>query len=165
LDSDFRLSIVGAGPAAAKIQSRVAAHGLQQCIHLEGTVPSAHMPQWLRSCDVVVLPSISRPNWIEQFGRILVEAMACGLPVVGSTCGEIPGVIGDAGLVFQEGDSAALAASLRDLAANPSLRADLAARGRRRVLERFTHEHIAAATVGVYRSMLTARGSDRAENA
>ena len=46
-----------------------------------------------------MLPSLTRPNWKEQFGRVLVEAMACGVPVVGSDSGEIPRVIGEAGLV------------------------------------------------------------------
>ena len=111
------------------------------------------MPQRLRELDALVLPARTQANWREQFGRVLVEAMACGVPVVGSTCGEIPGVIGDAGLVVPEGDVAALADALRRLRDDHQLRADLGGRGRARVLEHFTHAHVAQATVQVYRAM------------
>jgi len=83
----------------------------------------------------------------------LIEAMACGVPVIGSTCGELPNVIGDAGLTFPEEDVDALAARLRELMNDPALRESLAARGRARVLERYTQKQIAEATVAVYRSL------------
>jgi len=165
LGLDFRLSIAGAGPAEGAIRARIAAHGLQDRITLEGAIPSALMPEWLQGCDLVVLPSVSRPNWVEQFGRALVEAMACGVAVLGSTCGEIPRVIDDAGLVFPEGDASALASALDRLAREPELRAELGARGRQRVIERFTHDHIARATIEVYRAMLSEAGNAPARSA
>jgi len=100
------------------------------------------------------LPSRTRPNWEEQFGRVLTEAMACGSPVVGSTCGEIPQVIGDAGLIFPEGDVDALRAALLRLQRDDELRRDLAARGRARILAHYTQKQIAAETVAVYRQMI-----------
>ncbi len=114
------------------------------------------MPLRLGELDVLVLPSLTRPNWKEQFGRVLIEAMACGVPVIGSSSGEIPYVIGDAGLIAAEGNVAALRASLQRLAGDRALRTELAARGRRRVLERFTHEHVARQTMTVYREILSA---------
>ncbi|HEY3343211.1 MAG TPA: glycosyltransferase family 4 protein, partial [Anaerolineae bacterium] len=96
-------------------------------------------------------------NWKEQFGRVLIEAMASGVPVIGSTCGEIPNVIGDAGLLFPEGDAEALRQQLRQLIAQPICGADLALRGRERVLARFTMQRIADETVAVYRRMMTAK--------
>jgi glycosyltransferase involved in cell wall biosynthesis len=108
----------------------------------------------MRQLDVLVLPSISRPNWKEQFGRVLVEAMACGVPVVGSTCGEIPNVVGDAGLLFPEGDVAGLRDCLARLQADAELGARLAEAGRARVAERFTQQRIAAETVAVYRQTM-----------
>jgi glycosyltransferase involved in cell wall biosynthesis len=102
----------------------------------------------------LVLPSRTRPNWVEQFGRVLIEAMASGVPVVGSDSGEIPNVIGDAGLVFPEGDIGRLRAHLQSLIDDPGLWAALARRGRERVQARYTQARIAAETVQVYREVL-----------
>ncbi len=66
--------------------------------------PPPRRPAITGRLDILVLPSLSRPNWVEQFGRVLIEAMACGVAVVGSASGEIPWVIGDAGVLFPEGD-------------------------------------------------------------
>jgi glycosyltransferase involved in cell wall biosynthesis len=112
------------------------------------------MPDRLRGWDVVVLPSLTRPNWKEQFGRILVEAMACAVPVVASGSGEIPNVVGDAGVLVPEGDAGALRAALAALLADPARRQELGRRGRARALERYTHRRIAEATARVYRTLL-----------
>ena len=80
--------------------------------------------------------------------------MACGVPVIGSESGEIPNVIGEAGLCFPEGDATALRDCLSRLMRSDELRRELSVRGRARVLERFTHERIAAATGEVYRQMV-----------
>jgi glycosyltransferase involved in cell wall biosynthesis len=112
------------------------------------------MPAFLQTLDLLVLPSRSRPNWQEQFGRILVEAMACGVPVVGSDSGEIPHVIGDAGVVFPEDNVAALTAALRRLQSDADERTALARRGRQRVLAHYTQEQIAAQTADAYRATM-----------
>ena len=91
---------------------------------------------------------------MEQFGRVLIEAMACEVAVIGSSSGEIPSVIGDAGLVFQEGDVTELRARLEDLMASAALRADLGRRGRKRVLECYTQARIASETCNLYRQIL-----------
>jgi glycosyltransferase involved in cell wall biosynthesis len=114
------------------------------------------MPARPRALDALVLPSLTRPNWKEQFGRVLVEAMACGVPVVGSDSGEIPHVVGEAGLIFPEGDVEALRDRLARLAADARFRADLAARGRARVLAHYTQARIAEATCAVYQHLLAA---------
>jgi glycosyltransferase involved in cell wall biosynthesis len=103
--------------------------------------------------DVLVLPARTRPNWKEQFGRMLIEGMACGVPVVGSRSGAIPEVIGQAGLTFAEGDVEALRACLASLIAHPRLREQLIAAGRERVLSYYTQAQVAAATLQVYREM------------
>jgi glycosyltransferase involved in cell wall biosynthesis len=74
---------------------------------------------------------------------VLVEAMACGVAVIGSDSGAIPDVIGDAGLIVPEGNVDALAAALRRLTSTPALRADFAARGRARVLAEYTNDAVA----------------------
>jgi glycosyltransferase involved in cell wall biosynthesis len=80
--------------------------------------------------------------------------MACGVPVIGSDSGEIPNVIGDAGLVFPEEQVEVLRAHLARLLGDPSLHKELASRGRERILARFTQAQIAAQTYRVYRSVL-----------
>ena len=161
LAADWRLTILGGGPATPEIERRVAELRVHDRVSLPGPRPSSEMPDWLRTLDVLVLPSISQPNWVEQFGRILVEAMTCGVAVVGSTCGELPGVIGEGGMTFPEGDIAALRATLQRLAADTALRAELGRRGRERVLARFTNERVAADTVAVYREVLSTNAAAR----
>jgi glycosyltransferase involved in cell wall biosynthesis len=110
----------------------------------------------MAALDCLVLPSRTTARWKEQFGRVLVEAMACGVPVVGSSSGEIPRVIGDAGAVVPEGDAGALTRAVRALADDPAECAALGARGRARVLRDFTQEQIVADTLGFYRELLGA---------
>jgi glycosyltransferase involved in cell wall biosynthesis len=91
------------------------------------------MPQQLAKMDTLVLPSRTEVFWKEQFGRVLVEAMACGVPVVGSDSGEIPHVIADAGIVVPEGDPHALALALLRLRGDEGLRRSFIAKGHARV--------------------------------
>src|SRR5438270_5530430 len=91
------------------------------------------VPSFLKAMDVVVLPSVTiLPLHREQFGRVLAEAMAAGVPVVGSSSGAIPEVIGDAGLVVPEGDAATLARAIDAVLSQPGLRRSLVERGRQR---------------------------------
>lgn len=149
----WRLAIAGVGPEQGRLELLARRLGLAGRVFFEGEIPSLRMPAFYRELDALVLPSRSRPNWVEQFGRVLIEAMACGIPVVGSDCGEIPNVVGDAGLIFPEGDAGALRACLVHLMRAPDLWADLAQRGRERVLAHFTQAQVAAQTVAVYREM------------
>ncbi len=105
--------------------------------------------------DVLVLPSRTTTTWKEQFGRTIVEALWCGVPVVGSDSGEIPWLIEltGGGLVFAEGDRQALAARLTELREHPQLRRELAGRGRASVQELFS---VPAATDRLERMLLSA---------
>ena len=150
----WRLELVGDGAARPQFEAQAQALGISDRVAFAGRVPSTRTPEAYRGFDVLVLPSVSRPNWVEQFGRVLVEAMACGTPVIGSDSGEIPRVIGDAGLVFPEGDAGALAAALTLLMDDPARRRALAARGRERALQHFTQSCIAAETYRVYAAVL-----------
>src|SRR5690606_34667598 len=87
--------------------------------------------------DALALPSRSQRDWKEQFGRVLAEAMACGLPCVGSDSGAIPEVMGPGGLVVPEGDALALARALKRLAGSAALRRRLGAAGRARARRSF----------------------------
>jgi glycosyltransferase involved in cell wall biosynthesis len=154
LGGDWRLRLIGGGPLRADLAALAARLNIRDRVIWSAQAPSAQMPAFYRQLDVLALPSLTRPNWKEQFGRVLVEAMASGVAVVGSDSGAIPDVIGDAGLVVPEGKTAALAGALRRLRDDPALRAELAARGRARVLAHFTHAQVAEATVNLYRQML-----------
>ena len=153
LPSEIRLRLVGDGSQRPAIERRIAQLGLQARVALLPAVGSTMVPDAMRALDALVLPSRTTPSWKEQFGRVLIEAMSCGVPVVGSSSGEIPHVIGDAGLVFPEGDVAALRAQLARLAADPALRTQLALLGRERVLAHYTQAAIARRHVAVYRAM------------
>ena len=156
LRGEWRLELFGHGPLRRRLEARARELGIGDRLRIAGPVPSTSVPDRLRALDALVLPSLTRPNWKEQFGRILVEAMACGVPVVGSASGEIPNVIGEAGLIFPEGDVAGLRACLGELLESDTRRAALASRGRARVLARYTHRKIAEATAAVYREMTSA---------
>jgi glycosyltransferase involved in cell wall biosynthesis len=154
LSGEWRLRLYGHGPQQVELVGRARTLGIAERTLIREPVASRQVPRLLRGFDALVLPSLTLPRWKEQFGRVLVEAMACGVPVVGSASGEIPNVIGDAGLRFPEGDASALRACLVELQGSERRRAELGARGRVRVLERFTHEKIARQTVAVYRAMV-----------
>lgn len=154
LDADWRVDLIGSGPAQTRLSELARSLGVANRVRFVPWVSSAHMADVYRSFDVLVLPSRSKPNWIEQFGRALTEAMACGVPVIGSTCGEIPNVISEAGLIFPEGDADTLRARLRSVQSQPALRAELAQRGRQRVLDHFTQGQIARKTYEVYEKVL-----------
>ncbi len=116
------------------------------------------MPAFIKSLDILVLPSITiLPLHREQFGRVLVEAMAAGVAVIGSSSGAIPEVIGDAGLVVPERDPAALAAAIDRLLAYPEQRQALVDRARHRVRTRFAWPVVAEQTIDLFRAALAYR--------
>ena len=145
---------VGNGPMKSVLEEQAERLGVKNRVLFKGSVPSYEVPREMEQLDALVLPSLTRPNWMEQFGRVLPEAMSCETPVIGSSSGEIPYVIADAGLVFKEGDARDLANSIQRLLDDPALYADLARRGRQRVLDNYTQEQIARQTYEVYREML-----------
>jgi glycosyltransferase involved in cell wall biosynthesis len=128
--------------------------GIEDRVHFDGVIPSSQMPAYLGQLDILVLPSRTSANWKEQFGRILVEAMACEVTVIGSDSGEIPNVIGEAGLIFAEDNVEELYNHLLTLLKDDILRRRLGRLGRERVLNHYTQEQIAAKTVDVYREMM-----------
>jgi glycosyltransferase involved in cell wall biosynthesis len=157
LQAEWQLRLAGSGPLREALEARAAAMGVGGRVSFQAHVAPLEMPRFYRQLHALVLPSLTMSNWKEQFGRVLIEAMACGVPVVGSSSGEIPHVIGDAGLIFPEGDAGALRQALQRLHDSATLRAELRERGRQRVAQHYTQARIAAATVEVYRELL-ARG-------
>jgi glycosyltransferase involved in cell wall biosynthesis len=146
--------------SAGEGEDRSSLEALAQELRVEGWVTflgrqsSSEMRAFYQTLDVFVLPSRTLLNWQEQFGRVLIEAMACAVPVVGSSSGEIPHVVGDGGLVFPEDDAGALRLHLQRLAEDADERARLGERGRRRVLAHYTMRQVAAQTLSVYQRLL-----------
>ena len=153
LQGVWQLTLVGEGESRAALVALAANLGVTDRVRFDSRLESHAMPVFYQNLDVFVLPSRTLPTWKEQFGRVLIEAMACAVPVVGSDSGEIPNVMGEAGLLFAEGDVDALAGHLQRLLDDHELRARLGQAGRARVLAHFTMQQIAAQTVEVYHTL------------
>ncbi|HST04504.1 MAG TPA: glycosyltransferase [Chloroflexia bacterium] len=149
--SRAHLALAGGGPLHDELRSTAAEMGIADRVHLVGIIHNTDLPGFMNALDVFVLPSETRSNWREQFGRVAVEAMACGVPVIGSDSGEIPTVLGDAGLVFQEGDRDGLARQLSCLLAAPDERTRLSVAGRERVVRLFSVEQVARRHYELYK--------------
>ncbi len=126
--------------------------GVAMRVRWIGAVPSGQVPNLMHQLHVLALPSRTTPRWKEQFGRVLVEAMACGVPVIGSDSGEIPRVVGTGGLVFPEGEARQLAACIRRLLDDPLLRQGLSEKARQRACQHFSMEHVAGEYVRFWQS-------------
>lgn len=154
LDGEWRLRLVGSGPYWNALEALAQQLGIRDRLDRVEWVESAGMPTQYQKMDVLAIPSLTRLNWKEQFGRVITEAMSSGLPVIGSDSGAIPDVMGNAGMIVPEGDIDSLTAALRRLRDDPVERARLGQAGRARVLAHFTHAQVAAATVEVYGQMV-----------
>jgi glycosyltransferase involved in cell wall biosynthesis len=147
---DVHLLLAGGGPLLGEIREKARAAGLAGRLHTPGVVHNSGLPAYMNALDVFVLPSETRDNWREQFGRAAVEAMSCGVPVIGSDSGEISTVLGDVALIFPEAHAHSLADCLRRILSDPELRAQLSHRGRERVLQLFSVEKVAAQHQAIY---------------
>lgn len=150
VQGDWALKILGSGPLSDSLPKLAQQLGIAARVQFAPWVSSGEMPQFYNSLDLLVVPSLTQPNWKEQFGRVLMEAMACAIPVVGSDSGEIPNVIGDSGIIVPEGDSTALTRALDTLILNPTLRQSLGAQGRTRALTLFSQQRVVDDTYNLY---------------
>lgn len=154
LDKSYRLLLVGSGEYRDEMLSLATELGVKEKIILTEAVPATDVPKYINCMDVLVLPSLTMPWWVEFFGRVLVEAMMCEVPVIGSSSGEIPNVISDAGLVFQEGNENELMEKLEIIDKDKFTRNLLIIRGSTRASSLFTWESIAKDTYETYRLLL-----------
>jgi len=98
----------------------VEALGMTEAVLFPGFIPSDELPDWYRAAELFVYPSL-----LEGFGLPVLEAMACGIPVVCSQADGLLEVVGSAAVTFAAEDEAALTSILRSLSANPAQRAHL----------------------------------------
>jgi len=157
LNFPFKLWIVGSGPAEMDLRRLAESLNLQRVVFFESAVAHEQVPALLNRLHALVLPSETWPVWKEQFGRILIEAMACEVPVIGSDSGEIPQVVGTAGLIFTEGREDQLLRFCNRLQDDKLFAADLGRRGRERVQALFTQERIAERTYAFYQDILSGK--------
>jgi glycosyltransferase involved in cell wall biosynthesis len=132
------LVAAGTGRCRAALEQQARELGIGESVRFTGSLDADGVAGLLSAVDVLVVPSRSTPVWKEQFGRVIVEAMGCGVPVVGSDSGAIPEVVGPHGLIFPEDHVGKLVEHLRTLRASPALRESIGRQGR--VWALATHE-------------------------
>ncbi len=150
LRGEWQLELAGSGSEEEALLRLARELGVAARVRRVGRLSSAQMPAFYRELDTLAVPSRTTPAWKEQFGRVLIEAMACAVPVIGSDSGEIPHVLGEAGLVFAEGDVEGLRGRLQRLHDSPAERTRLGQAGRAHVLAHYTMARIAEETVRQY---------------
>jgi glycosyltransferase involved in cell wall biosynthesis len=137
------LAMMGEGPHASRLRARAEQLGLADRVTFQGWGSPTEVACFLHSLDVLILLTRTTKSVREQFGRVIVEAQSCGIPVIGSTCGAIPSVIGDGGWIVPERDPDALAKVLDAIAADPDARRVRSLGAQKNVATRFTYEAVA----------------------
>ena len=147
----FRLVLVGDGPLRNELQAQARSRGLEQQITFAGLLPHDEVPGWLWAADIAVLPSLA-----EGLPLSLLEAMACGRPVIASRVGAVANVLKDgvSGLLVHAGQPASLASALAELLSNRILARQLGERAQsyarasfdqQRMIEQFEQVFLQAA--------------------
>jgi glycosyltransferase involved in cell wall biosynthesis len=143
---------VGGGPMAVELSAFAAARGGR--VQVVTGVAHEDVPAHLNAMDVLCAPSEATSKWREQFGRMVVEAMACGVAVLASRSGEIPHVVGDAAVLADERQAQQWTEALDRVLGDPEMRSDLSARGLARVHDRFALPVVARAHLEFFEELL-----------
>ncbi|MCP3058565.1 glycosyltransferase family 4 protein [Myxococcus sp. K38C18041901] len=155
LRTPWRALLAGGGSMEAELRAWAASH--EDRVRILTGVPHEGVPRVLNAMDVLCGPSQTMPRWKEQFGRMLAESFACGVPVLASTSGEIPHTVGDAGRLLPEADDSAWARALSDVLESPELRRELSSRGREWAVRRFSWPVVARAHLDFFEELLERR--------
>ncbi|MBD2362307.1 glycosyltransferase [Anabaena minutissima FACHB-250] len=158
----WKLLLLGRGLLKEELVKIITENNIQDRVIFVESVPHDEVPNYINLMSTLVLPSettykfktLTSVGWKEQFGHVLIEAMACKVPVVGSDSGEIPYVIGDAGLVFPEGDAQALANCLLQLMEKPDLAHNLAEIGYQKAMDKYTNKALAKQQFEFYQELV-----------
>ena len=161
-EHSWKWLLLGRGPLQPVLMEKAVEWGIKDKMIWVESVPHDQVPRYINLMNTLVLPSethnyfktLTATGWKEQFGHVLIEAMASKVPVVGSDSGEIPHVIADAGLVFTEGDVLALQHCLRQLMEQPQLANSLAQLGYERVMSLYTNRALAKQLLEFYKEVL-----------
>lgn len=158
MDEDLRkknihLVLVGKGDTK-NIKELKNKLGVSTNVHLVGNFPYEQMPIIYNLADIFVLPSIPTSKWQEQFGMAIIEAMACGKPVISTFCGSIPEVVGNAGILVQPNDILSLYYELKKIIQNEGVRDELSKAARLRVERLFRAQKVAEVIKKEYEKLL-----------
>jgi L-malate glycosyltransferase len=161
-DKPWKLLLLGRGELKEQLIARAEKAGISDRLIILESVPHADVPRYINLMNTLVLPSqstekfktLTSVGWKEQFGHVLIEAMACQVPVIGSDSGEIPHVIGDAGMVFPEGNAAALRDCLTRLMEQPEVAIDLSKRAYDRAMKCYTNRALAQQQLDFYHHLV-----------
>ncbi len=156
--SGLKLAIVGTGEQELTLKATADRLGISDRVIWCGGVDHDRLPDYYAAADIFVLPSIPTEEWQEQFGMVLIEALACGRPVVSTLSGSIPDVVEDAGILVQPADATALYQGLRSLVQNPALRERYGKMGRD-LAERKYHPTVVAESTATAYHRLAKRGA------
>ncbi len=146
----IHLLFVGEGPYQSVLEQRAREIGKTAQARFLPKRPLEELPVVMNALDALVLVSRTTPRWKEQFGRVLIEAHACRTPVIGSTSGAIPEVVGKGGLIVPEHNPRALAEALLKLDSDPDLRLQLGEAGRCQVEQQYTWQQVAQRMHAIY---------------
>ncbi len=149
-----QITICGSGKIEADLRQIAAKLKIADIVIWKGAVSHQEAPKEISKFDVLVLPSRTIPTWKEQFGHVIIEAMAMGIPVVGSSCGEIPNAIANPDLIFPEEDATALAAILARAICDRNWREEMGSYGIERVQKHYSHEQIAQRLIDLWQKII-----------
>jgi glycosyltransferase involved in cell wall biosynthesis len=157
--SDATLLLVGGGPLEETVKKLSTDLNLEESIRLYGPVPHESMPEVYRVADVLVLPSIVTKTWMEQFGYVLAEAMATGIPVVASNCGAIPELVKheETGLLTKPGDPIDLAQRIIEILKNDELKQKVRENGMKYVRKYYSLEEVVPKLDNFYLTLVQAK--------
>jgi glycosyltransferase involved in cell wall biosynthesis len=148
----LELVVIGRPRSGGRVDRAIDRLGLRDVVRCVSGISDEELARCYAEAEVAVVPSL-----YEGFSLPAVEAMACGVPVVATTGGALPEVVGrsgETGVLVPPDDPGALAAAIGRLLDDPDERARLGAAGRQRVLERFTWKVTAEGTAECYRALL-----------
>ncbi|VXD24685.1 Glycosyl transferase, group 1 [Planktothrix serta PCC 8927] len=162
-DYAWKWVLLGRGELRSQLLEIAEKFGFKDRLILIESVPHDQVQRYINLMNTLVLPSettykfktLTATGWKEQFGHVLIEAMACQVPVIGSDSGEIPHVIADTGLIFPEGNEQALGNVLSQLITQPELAKQLGKRGYQRAMTHYTNTALAQELLSFYQQLLT----------
>jgi len=152
-EQNIKFLFVGRGPEKLKVKKFIEHFGGLKRFVLIDSLPYDQVPNIYNLADIFVLPSIPTAYWQEQFGMVLVESLASGIPVISTLSGSIPDVIGDAGILVQPYDFLSLYQNMKKLILMPNLRKELASKARKRAEEKFNARLVAEQYKSLYENI------------